>query len=67
MYEINSKNRVKDISLCNSNIQQRHRTTPTQSQYLESYFQNIDDFPDLNMRKKIAQKLYMPSKSVHIW
>ncbi|CAI2165644.1 6368_t:CDS:2 [Funneliformis geosporum] len=69
MSEINttiSKNVYNNISLCNSSIQQRHRTTPTQLQFLESYFQNIDDFPDSNMRKKIAQKLNMPSKSVHI-
>ncbi|RIA93543.1 hypothetical protein C1645_11758 [Glomus cerebriforme] len=70
MNEINSttsENCVNNISLCNSNIQQRYRTTPIQSNFLESYFQNIDDFPDSNMRKKIAQKLGMPSKSVHIW
>ncbi|CAG8464641.1 2974_t:CDS:2 [Funneliformis caledonium] len=54
-------------SLCNSSIQQRHRTTPTQFQFLESYFQNIDDFPDSIMREKISQKLNMPNKSVHIW
>lgn len=54
MYETNStiEDCIKDLSLCNSNIQQRHRTNPTQSQFL-------DDFPDLNMRKIIA--------SVYVW
>ncbi|GBC21054.2 hypothetical protein RIR_jg24144.t1 [Rhizophagus irregularis DAOM 181602=DAOM 197198] len=54
MYETNStiEDCIKDLSLCNSNIQQRHRTTPTQSQFL-------DGFPDLNMRKN--------RKSVYVW
>ncbi|CAG8469265.1 7853_t:CDS:2 [Racocetra persica] len=64
-----SSNQINCVSLCNTNNsqQQRHRTTPSQAQFLENYFTNIDDFPDSNMREKIALKINMPSKSVHIW
>ncbi|CAG8813486.1 24453_t:CDS:1, partial [Dentiscutata erythropus] len=59
---------VNCVSLCNTNTQQqRHRTTPSQVQFLENYFTTVDDFPDSNMREKISSKLNMPSKSVHIW
>ncbi|RHZ77593.1 hypothetical protein Glove_174g144 [Diversispora epigaea] len=59
---------VNCVSLCNTNAQQqRHRTTPSQVQFLENYFTTVDDFPDSNMREKISSKLNMPSKSVHIW
>ncbi|CAG8437631.1 10516_t:CDS:2 [Ambispora gerdemannii] len=44
----------------------RHRTTPSQVQYLEQFFEH-DDFPDGPTRERIAQTLKMPSKSVHIW
>ncbi|CAJ0633607.1 13518_t:CDS:2 [Entrophospora sp. SA101] len=65
---MNDNNNNTIISLCgNNNFQQRHRTTASQSQFLESYFQNVDDFPDSNMRERIALNLNMPSKSVHIW
>ncbi|CAG8550217.1 14074_t:CDS:2, partial [Racocetra fulgida] len=59
-----SSNQINCVSLCNTNNsqQQRHRTTPSQAQFLENYFTNIDDFPDSNMREKIALKINMPSK-----
>ncbi|KAG9305959.1 hypothetical protein G9A89_016612 [Geosiphon pyriformis] len=41
--------------------QQRHRTTPTQVQYLESFFEH-DDFPDAATRERIAEVLRMPIK-----
>ncbi|CAG8828963.1 33491_t:CDS:2 [Gigaspora margarita] len=64
-----TNNQINCVSLCNTNNsqQQRHRTTPSQAQFLENYFTNVDDFPDSNMREKIALKINMPSKSVHIW
>ncbi|CAG8664126.1 1634_t:CDS:2 [Dentiscutata erythropus] len=64
-----TSNQINCVSLCNTNNsqQQRHRTTPSQAQFLENYFTNVDDFPDSNMREKIALKINMPSKSVHIW
>ncbi|CAG8555421.1 3733_t:CDS:2 [Cetraspora pellucida] len=64
-----TSNQINCVSLCNTNNsqQQRHRTTPSQAQFLENYFTTVDDFPDSNMREKIALKINMPSKSVHIW